>query len=134
MSKSKQAQPQTSSGVKFVITQAARPSAGTRLASYTEAWLQLSGVADGKAIPAQQAKLIMGDTAYGYHVRKGNFEKTTDGFKLTPQGEAHFAIGVNNRLIRPEPEMVKAFIACMSTGKPDGEMVKNPDFIKPISK
>lgn len=133
MSKKSSSAVKTSSGVKFVITQAARPSAGTRLASYTEAWLQLTGLADGGSIPAAQAKEIMGDTAYGYHTRKGNFEKTADGFKLTAQGESHFGIGTNNRLIRPEPEMVKAYTETMSKGSTN-EQVKNPGFIKPINK
>lgn len=120
------------SAIRFVFP-AARPSAGSALASYTAAWLQLSGLDSGATLPSKVAREIMGDTAYGYHTRKGNFEKTSDGVKLTEQGFEHFGNVTPNRAIRPDPEMMKAYILTMETGKVS-EMVKNEKLIKAIGK
>ena len=116
---------------------AARPSAGNALASYTAAFLQLSGLDDGAIIPAKLAREMMGDTAFGYHTRNGNIERTPDGVKLSEQGFAHFGnvnIGEGpNRNIRPDPEMIKAYATTMETGKPS-DMVKNDKLIHPVAK
>jgi hypothetical protein len=120
--------------VKFVFP-ASRPGAGTELASYTAAWLDLSGLDSGGLIPAAEVEQIMGKNAFGYHCRNGNLERTADGVKLTDQGFLHFGnlhMGVGrNRNIRPDPEMVKAYALTLATGKPSA-LVKNAKLIKPL--
>lgn len=116
--------------IRFTIVQAARPGSGELLASYTAAWLSLSGMADGAAIPSKVVRAIAGDTAYAYHTRNGNFERTPEGVKLTDAGLMHF-IGGGNRNIRSNPEYEAGYIAVLTNGKPN-EQVKNAAFIKPI--
>jgi hypothetical protein len=112
----------------YVVTGAARPSAGSALASYTAAWLQLSGMATGHVCPAATVRQVAGDTALAYHVKQGNMERTDKGIQLTEQGILHF---LSRTKIQPDPEMVKAYEEVLSKGKPNG-MVKNPEFIKAI--
>lgn len=118
--------------IKYAPVQAARPGSGTALASYTSAWLALSGMDDGRAVPVKVLKQIAGDTAVAYHTRNGNLEKTPDGVKLTEAGFAHFGnMGGQNRNIRPDAEMVKGYAEMFTTGK-GGDLIKNPALIKPI--
>ena len=121
-----------SSAVRFMLVAAARPGSGRALASYTAAWLALSGMDDGKAVPAKMVRALAGDTAYGYHTRAGNFEATADGVRLTESGEFHFSNLSTNRNIRAEPELVKAYADVLSTGKAN-DTVKNPALIKPMA-
>ena len=128
---SKQAKQAPARVLSHVITGAARPAAGSQLASYTAAWLSLSGMIDGKAVPAEVVRAVAGPTAFGYHTRNGNFERTDKGVILTAKGEAHFA---TRPKIQVDPEMLKAYEEILSTGKPDGNLVKNPEFISPLKK
>ncbi len=134
MAKVKGPKVQGSNGVKFVFD-GARPHGGTELASYTVAWLALSGMDDGRAIPAEQVKKIAGKRAFSYHTGNGNWERTDSGVVLTEQGFMHFGNIANgsgiNRNIRPDPEMVKAYTETMQSGKVSA-MVKNPAMIKPL--
>ena len=111
-------------------TGAARPSAGSALASYTAAWLTLSGMATGHAVPGAIVRQVAGDTAFAYHTKQGNFERTDEGVKLTDKGILHF---LSRTKIQPDPEMVKAYEEVLSTGKTNA-MVKNPEFIQAIKK
>jgi hypothetical protein len=124
------AQPVKAAELSFVITSAARPSAGSALASYTAAWLELSGMIAGHMVPAATVRAIAGDTAFAYHTKAGRFTRTAEGVKLSDEGVLHF---LSRTKITPDPEMTKAYLATMSTGETSA-MVKNPEFIKPINK
>ena len=117
--------PAAKSGIKFVIKPAFRPGSGRNLASFTAAWMELSGMVGGAPVPSALVRRIAGDTALSHHKRLGNFEATPDGVKLTEQGEFHFGELAPNRNIKTDPEMVKAYKSVMATGKPDGTIIKN---------
>ena len=121
----------SASTVRFCLSGAARPSAGTRLASHTAAVLGLTGMAAGQRIPGAELRQLIGDTAYGYHTRNGNFDHDAKGVTLTEKGLLHF-IGRPN--IQSDPEMEAAYAKVLTTGKPDGNMVKNAEFIAPIKR
>ena len=60
-----------------------RPGAGERLYAHTAAFLALSGLRDGKAIPVETARKVIGETAVKYHTHKtGAFEITKEGLRL----------------------------------------------------
>lgn len=118
--------PAAKSGIKFVIKPTFRPGSGRNLASFTAAWIALSGMQNGATVPSALVRRIAGDTAFSHHKRLGNFEATPDGVKLTDQGEFHFSDLSTNRNIKTDPELVKAYMSVMSTGKPDGNVIKNP--------
>jgi hypothetical protein len=115
--------------IRFVLKDGFRPSAGARLASHTAAVLGLSGMIDGATVPAAELRQMIGDTAFGYHSRKGNIERTDKGCKLSNHGQQLFMARVG-----VDPEMIVAFERVLSTGKPDGNMVKNADAIKALTK
>lgn len=119
-----------SNGVRFMVSPQARPSSGEALASYTAAWLTLSGMGEGGVVPTKTVRALAGDTAYGYHKRLGNFEVTKDGVTLSSVGLVHFMNAGNNRTITPNAEMVEAYMQTMTKGTPS-TMVKNTMFIKP---
>lgn len=119
-------------GPAFILSGAARPSAGTRLASHTAAVLSLTGMIDGETrIPAAELRQLIGETAFGYHARKGNFDRSAEGVKLSDEGVLHF---IQRPSIVADPEMTAAYETILRTGKPDGNMVKNAEFIKPLAK
>lgn len=124
--------PAAKSGIRFALKDAYRPGSGSALASYTVAWLALSGMDDGALLPAKVVRKIAGETAFGYHTRNGNFERTPDGIKLSETGFAHFGNMGANRNIRPDPEMVKAYTETLSSGKTNA-MVKNAAAIEPLN-
>jgi hypothetical protein len=124
----KQATPKaTPAAVRFVIRDGFRPSAGTRLASHTAAVLGLTGMIDGAMIPAAELRQMIGDTAFGYHSRKGNIERTDKGAKLSEQGVLLFMARAG-----VDPEMIAAYETVLSTGKPDGNLIKVPEAIAPL--
>lgn len=120
-----------SKGVQFIVTGAARPGAGGKLAAYTSAWMELTGFAGpmgetGAMIPKAVYKDIAGQRAYDYHIANGNIEQTDKGVRLTEQGALHFAA----RALQIDHEARTAYVNAMTTGQPDGAFIKNPEFIK----
>lgn len=120
-----------SKGLQFVITGAARPGFGGKLAAYTSAWMELTGFAgimgeQGAMIPKAVYKDIAGQRAYDYHLEKGNIEQTDKGVRLTEEGALFFAA----RALQIDHEARAAYLSAMTTGQPDGSFIKNPEFIK----
>lgn len=97
--------------IKFAIQDFARPRAGATLVAHTAAFLELSGLADGKAMPKQQAARIIGARAVQYHTDNGNFEQTPEGLILTEKGVMFFISRA------ADLEMLAAFREVMTTGK-----------------
>jgi hypothetical protein len=123
-------------GIRFYFP-AARPGAGSALASHTAAFLQLSGLDNGDTVPRKVAEEIWGKRAVSNHLSLGNIERTDTGIRLTEQGFLHFGNlqtdESRNRNIRPDPEMVKSYVETMTTGKTSA-MVKNATQIKAVAK
>lgn len=105
--------------ITTLIADYARPVAGNRLAAFTAAWLQLSGLKDGKAVQRATLVKIAGPRAIQYHTSNGNFETTPDGLKLTTKGQNAFGA----RSI--DPEMLKAYSEALATGKQSDVVAKD---------
>lgn len=109
----------------YHLAEGFRPSAGGRLFAHTMAVFSLTGLDAGKEAPTSTLAKALGNTAMAYHA--GKFETTAEGKKLTPQGLAFFnARGCN-------AEWKARFMSVLSTGKPDGDMVKVETGIKPFN-
>lgn len=121
-------------GVAFVLTGSVRPGAGKHLFAHTEAFMQLMGMYDGKAVDRAQLTDIIGASAINYHTKtKGNFEAVKEGIKLTANGinffkERALPTSKNNY----DPKDVEAYKTMLSTGVMDGRLVKNQAFIRAI--
>lgn len=113
--------------IKFALKNGARPTAGNRLFSYTMAWLGESGMlTDGAKVARAQLTQIAGSTAVAYHLSKGNLEATDAGIGLTDAGFSYFLTRGH------DPKAVEVYASIMRDGKPDGEFVKNAEFIRAI--
>lgn len=97
-------------GIKYAVSDFARPQAGRALAAHTAAFLGLSGMATGDAVPRAFASKVIGARAVQYHTGNGNFEATPDGLKLTEKGEIFFM----SRAI--DPELLAAYESVMQSG------------------
>jgi hypothetical protein len=115
----KQAKPAatTAPAVRFALT-IGRPQQGGNLFAHTVAFLELAGMLDTQAcapigaFPRATAAKVIGETAVGYHQRKGTMERTDQGLVLSPEGAMHFAArGATNI------ELIDEFKALLSTGK-----------------
>lgn len=114
--------------VIYALHDGSRPSAGGMLFAYTEAWLELSGLKAGGAIPCAMVKAIAGNTALTYHKNNQNLELSSAGVTLTPKGKAFFAA----RIV--ETKHVEGFSAVMTTGKINADVnVKNVTSIKKVA-
>lgn len=102
-------------GVKFALSILARPQRGNALQAHTQAFLDLSGMIDGGAIPRAQAVSIIGATAVNYHTGNGNFEQSEHGLKLSEQGLIFFM----TRSV--DPELFAAYKEVMTTGQPNAK-------------
>lgn len=97
--------------IRYAIQDFARPRAGAALIAHTAAFLELSGLSDGKALPKAQAVRIIGARAVQYHTDNGNFQQTPEGLKLTEKGEFFFISRA------ADPELMAAFREVFTTGK-----------------
>ena len=110
----------------YTLIDGFRPTAGGRLFAHTMAVFQLTGLLDGKHAPSSTLTRALGNTAMAYHA--GKFETTPAGKTLTPAGLAFFNARGHNA------EWRARFVSVLSTGKPDGDMVKNESGIKALAK
>lgn len=97
--------------LSFIVTALARPTSGARLAAHTRAFMELSGMLDGKPVPKAIAIKAIGPTAIKYHTGQGNIAHTEAGLSLTEFGAAYFAARR-----AADPEMVKGYRQIMTTG------------------
>jgi hypothetical protein len=115
-------------GVKFQVT-IGRPSSGRPLYGYTEAVLQLLGMYNGKHATREQLNKIMGSTAVGYHLTKTcTFEMTENGITLSEHGKLFFGTRRETKML--DEQDVKDWTGIMTTGQPDGRLIKNAAHIK----
>lgn len=112
------------SAVKFALVD--RPVSGNRLYAFTQAVQELFGMDKGKAVPRAEFAKVVGATAINYHKGKGTYAVDDKGMvTITAAGKASFA----NRAGRIDPELVEAYKAVLSTGKPHDAVCKNADLI-----
>lgn len=97
--------------IRFAVQDFARPRAGASLYAHTSAFLELSGMADGKPLPKAQASKIIGARAVQYHTANGNFEQTDKGLILTEKGEMFFISRATDL------ELLAAYRAFFTDGK-----------------
>jgi hypothetical protein len=97
-----------------------RPGSGTKLASYSRAWMEIAGMDKGAAVPRTVVLALAGSTALGYHLKDTkSFEETADGkgIILTSHGKDRFFGTGTNRNIKPAAEMVEAYKAVFLKGE-----------------
>lgn len=119
-------------GVKYTIT-AARPVAGRPLRAFTQAVIELLDLTKGKQYDRATLASIIGPRAVNYHLTQtGAFEMTEKGIGLAGSyGVDYFAERANNKEF--DPQDVADYKAILTTGKADGRLVKNANFIKPLA-
>jgi hypothetical protein len=112
----------------YAIRDGYRPAAGRMLFAMTQAWLDASGLSEGKAIPRAVAVKVAGGTAIAYHTAKTAALQDVAGMvSLTESGKAFFAAR------KPDAKMVAAYRGVMHTGAPDEAVgVKTPAAIVKI--
>lgn len=111
--------------LSFTIATGGKPSAGARLFAFTQAVHDLTGMSKGGKVGRATLRVIMGDTAIAYHLRKGNYALTADSMVyLTELGQATFALRAGKIL----PSEYASFVEILTTGKPN-EVCKNEVFI-----
>lgn len=96
--------------INFIIEDFARPKAGQLLTSFTAAWLDMTGLNAGMAVPRTALIKIAGETAIAYHVKNGNFTKTENGLALSEKGQMAFA----SRDV--DPQLQAAFVDVFTNG------------------
>lgn len=118
----------------FIVKGGARPGQGANLYAFTKAWLECTGMADGAAIPRSMAEKIAGATMVGYHLKQGNLDLSDKGLILTSMGKALLVNGACETKRRTiDPATVDAWKGIFSTGKPDGNLIKNPDSLSKVA-
>lgn len=108
----------------FLVT--GRPVSGANLQAFTAAWMSLTGMDKGKAVEKALIEKVAGATAIAYHVKTGRLQNKDGLLSLTDGGKLHF------QARQPEEETVKAWQSILTTGKPDGKMIKNAAMIAAI--
>lgn len=100
--------------------------AGTRLFSYTSAWLALTGLIDNKKAP-HNLIAALGGSALSHHTKMGNMESNNGMVSLTAKGINYFRSREtgDNPTQHVDVAMKEAFILMMLSGTSDGILVRN---------
>lgn len=109
-----------------------RPGSGKALQAHTEAVLQFFGLhgKNGQVMKADLVK-VMGATAVAYHANplQGNFVEVEPGaLALSERGRLVFADRAS-KMADDAKALVATYLAILTTGKPDGKVVKDAMFI-----
>lgn len=99
----------------FVLLQGARPTSGPRLASHTQAALEVLGLSVGLAVRKNALVSVIGSRAVGYHLDETNFEERGGGVSLSPLGKRVF--DMRTKADKYDPKLTDAFKAMMLKGK-----------------
>lgn len=130
--------------VQYALKEGYRPS-GTgpmgmqRLKAHTHAFMNVSGLIDGGVVPTTLPNEVLGSRACAHHASKFETVASTfdasgkvairGGKKLTAEGKAFFAA----RMATEDKAMRSAYENLMTTGQPDGEIVKNASGVYKIA-
>lgn len=102
------------------------------LFAFTQAWLELTNVMNGAAVNKKALEQVIGTSAVSYHKRKGNFEQDGYNLVLTAKGLNHFSYRIMAGKVQEKD--VDAWKQILGQGKPDGNIIKSPAVIFPITK
>lgn len=102
----------------FIAT--GRPASGAALQAHTQAFMQIYGMLKGQGAPLKAAQRVMGATAVNYHKTNARFEVRDGKVFLTGAGVNHFAA----RQGAIDGALVAVYVAILTTGKADGNVVK----------
>lgn len=99
-----------------------RPSSGHLLFAHSMAFFFLTGMDEGKAVPAALIRRVMGQTALNNHTVTTGFFSVVEGDKrvLTNEGRAHFFTRGQ------DSQQVSDFIKVLSTGQAIHGICGNP--------
>lgn len=130
--------------IQYALKEGFRPS-GTgpmgmqRLKAHTHAFMNVSGLIDGGVVPTTLPNEVIGSRACAHHASKFETVASTfdasgkvsvrGGKKLTAEGKAFFAA----RMATEDKAMRSAYENLMTTGQPDGEIVKNASGVYKIA-
>jgi hypothetical protein len=109
--------PETPATVNF-LPAASIAMSGSFLASFTRAWMEITGFIQGKPVTTSLIRTLLG-SGVRYHENKGNIEKSEKGYVITPQGKDFF---LTRTTIVPNPEFVEAYKILMTKGTPDAKI------------
>ena len=88
---------------------------GHFLASFTRAWMEITGFLDGKPVETKMIHALLG-SGVRYHEKKDRIQKSDKGYVITPEGKTFF---LTRDTIVPNPEYVEAYKALLTKGTPD---------------
>jgi len=112
----------------FSMLQGFRPMSGAALYAHTAAVIDLLNMRKGAKIPRATLTKILGETAVKHHLTK------TGMFDIDERGVYLSALGmVNPHWVSTDPELTAACVKVLTTGQPDGQIVKNPIGIKALA-
>lgn len=103
----------TPQSIAFLPSQAIAMS-GHYLASFTRAWMEITGFLDGKPVETKMIQRLLG-SGVRYHETRGRITKSDKGYVITDEGKAFF---MTRDTIVPNPEYVAAYKALMLNGTP----------------
>ena len=103
----------TAQSIAFLPSQAIAMS-GHYLASFTRAWMEITGFLDGKPVETKMIQRLLG-SGVRYHETRGRITKSAQGYIITDEGKAFF---LTRDTIVPNPEFVEAYKALMTKGTP----------------
>lgn len=103
----------TAQSIAFLPSQAIAMS-GHYLASFTRAWMEITGFLDGKPVETKMIQRLLG-SGVRYHETRGRITKSAQGYIITDEGKAFF---LTRDTIVPNPEFVEAYKALMTQGTP----------------
>lgn len=116
--------------LKYCMLQGFRPAGGKALFAHTQAFFELSGMAQGKRLPRAMVAKALGDTACKHHLNTTGFlAQYADGVEISDMGREAF------KLRSIDPELLAGFRDILSTGKTSRNMPQsftNPNGIKAI--
>lgn len=109
-----------------------RPGSGKALQAHTEAVLQFFKLnSKGGQVLKADLRRVMGDTAVAYHLKPeiANFVEVEPGvIALSERGRLVFADRAS-KFADDSLSLVATYLSILTTGKPDGKVVKDATFI-----
>lgn len=96
-----------------------RPTVGAKLWAFTQAWMELAGLMDGKSVERADAVAVAGTTAINFHLKEGRFAEDEGRIRVTAGGLIHFKA----RASKVSRADVQTWQDILTTGKPDGRLI-----------
>jgi hypothetical protein len=116
--------------IKFVV----RGDGARKLFAHTAAWMELTGLIEGKSAPVELIRAL-GGSALSYHTKQGNMEQSQGMVKLTVKGLNHFKArydGSQGQNFSNEDK--EHYMLMMMEGLHDDRLIKDKSAIIPADK